>query len=100
MSYICRLAYTLVEIIETHVFRMCIGIAKRTMTNIWQEASCGSAVFSSPAKQYKVSRQCVLVDTFDCEAIRRKIYQLYEVKEHVTAKKLLVTRLHVTDVIL
>ena len=77
---------------------MCIGVAERTITNIRQEASSGGAVFSSPAKRYKVSRRRVLVDTFDREAIRRKIYQLYEAKEHVTAKKLLVTRLHVTVV--
>ena len=56
-------------------------------------ATCGSAVFSSPAKRYKVSRRRVLVDTFNREAIRRRIYQLYEAKEHVTVKKLLVTKL-------
>ena len=51
---------------------------------------CGSTVFSSPQKWYKVSRQCGLVDNFDRKATRKKIYQLYEVKKHVTTKKLLV----------
>ena len=43
----------------------------------------------------KVSRQCVLVDSFNREAIRRRTYQLYEAKENKTFSKLLVTRLHV-----
>ena len=43
----------------------------------------------------KVSRRCVLVDTFDREAIRRRTYQLYEAKENETFSKLLVTRLRV-----
>ena len=38
--------------------------------NIRREASSGSPDFSSPAKQYKVSRWHVLVDTFTHEAIR------------------------------
>ena len=77
---------------------MCIEITEWTITNIQQEASCASTVFSSPAKRYKVSRQRILVDTFNCEAIRRKIYQLYLAKEHMTTKKLLVARLRVTVV--
>ena len=60
------------------------------IASIQQEASCGSAVFSSLEKWYRVSRWSGLVGTFNHEAIRRKIYQLYEVKEHMTAKKLLV----------
>ena len=32
-----------------------------------------------------MSRQRVLVDTSDHEAIKRRMYQLYEVKEYVTA---------------
>ena len=53
------------------------GISERTITRLRQETSHGSASFTSPAKRYKVSRRRVLVDTFDREAIRRKIYQLY-----------------------
>ena len=51
------------------MFHMLIGIAEQTITSIRQEASCGSAVFSSSTKWYKVSRQRVLVDTFDREVI-------------------------------
>ena len=43
----------------------------------------------------KVSRRDVLVDTLDCEAIRRRVCQLHEAKENETSEKLLVTRLHV-----
>ena len=42
-----------------------------------------------PTKRYKVSRR-LLVDDFYCEAIRRKIYHLYQTKEHMTLLKLLV----------
>ena len=77
---------------------ICVGISEQTITRVGQEASCGSAAFSSPAKGYKVSRWRVLVDTFDCEAIKRGLYQLYEVKEHMTVKKPLVKRLCVTVV--
>ena len=70
------------------MFHMCI--AERTIAGIQQDASCGSVVFSSPEKWYKVSRQHVLGDIFDHEAVRRKIYQLYKEKQHVTTKKLLV----------
>ena len=75
-----------------------VGITEWTITRLQQEATCGSAVFSSPAKPYKVSRWHVLVDTFHCEAIRGRMYQLYEAKELMTVKKLLVTKLGVTVV--
>ena len=42
-----------------------------------------------PTKRYKVLRH-LLVNDFDCEAIRRKIYHLYQNKEHMTLSKLLV----------
>ena len=57
---------------------------------VFERGHCGShrfvslwcgPVYSSLAKQYIVSRQCVLVGTFDCEAISRRVYQLYEVKD-------------------
>ena len=51
-----------------------------------------------PTKQYRMSRRCVVVDNFDHKAIRRRIYQVYEEKEHVTLKKLLVTKLHIVVV--
>ena len=37
--------------------------------------------FLSPAKRYKSSRQQIVVDNFDREAIRRRLYQLYEAKK-------------------
>ena len=49
----------------------------------------GGAAFSTPTKRYRFSRR-LLVDDFDREAIRRKIYHLYRCKEHVTLSKLLV----------
>ena len=33
---------------------------------------------------------CIGIDNFDREAIRKRMYQLYEAKEHITVKKLLV----------
>ena len=77
---------------------ICVGISKRAITRFQGEASYDGLQFSSLAKQYKVSRWRVLVDTFDCEAIRRMMYQLYEVKENVTLSELLVTKLCVTVV--
>ena len=49
----------------------------------------GGAAFSTPTKRYRFSRR-LLVDDFDREAIRRKIYHLYRCKEHVALSKLLV----------
>ena len=65
------------------MFRMCIRIAQQTIASIQQDASYGSSVFSSLEKWYNVNRRHVLID--HREAIRRKIYELYEEKEHVTA---------------
>ena len=53
-----------------------------------EKVDTGGAAFSTPTKRYRVSR-CLLVDDFDCEAIRQKIYHLYQAKEHVTLTKLL-----------
>ena len=96
MSSVCSLAL-LLEALRPMCY-VYIGITEWTITRLWQEATCGSAVFSYPAKQYKVSRRHVLVDTFYRKAIGRRMYQLYEAKEHVTVKKLLVTKLRVTVV--
>ena len=51
--------------------------------------STGGAAFSTPTKRYRFSRR-LLVDDFDHEAIRRKIYHLYRCKEHVTLSKFFV----------
>jgi hypothetical protein len=50
---------------------------------------------STPKRTYRHTRKTILVDGFDREAIRRKIYlyEIYNKKEHVTIAKLLV-RLH------
>ena len=40
----------------------------------------GSVVFSTPKRKYRESRKEVVVDSFDWEAIRGKIYGLYEKK--------------------
>ena len=86
VSFVCSLALLLKALRPTCY--VCVGIAERTITSVQQEASCGSTVFSSLAKQCKVRRRRVLVDTFDREAIKRRMYQLYEAKEHMTVKKL------------
>ena len=54
-----------------------------------EKLSTGGAAFSTPTKRYRFSRR-LLVDDFDHEAIRRKIYHLYRCKEHVTLSKLFV----------
>ena len=54
-----------------------------------EKVDTGGAAFTSPTKRYSVSRR-LLVDDFDREAIRRKIYHLYQTKQHVTLSKLLV----------
>ena len=75
MSSTCRL--TLLLEAET-LYYICVGISKQLMTKLWRGATCGSAVFSPPAKWYKMRRLRVFINTFDHEAIRRRIYQLYE----------------------
>ena len=53
-----------------------------------EKVDTGGATFSTPTKRYRSSRR-LLVDDFVREAIRRKIYHLYQAKEHVTLTKLL-----------
>ena len=38
----------------------------------------------SPKKRYEKSRQRVVADDFDRDAIRRKIHRMYEEKKHLT----------------
>ena len=65
------------------------AVSRTSIKKLWKEkVDTGGAAFSTPTKRYRVSR-CLLVDDFDCEAIRRKIYHLYQAKEHVTLTKLL-----------
>ena len=56
---------------------VCVGISKWTIMTIGREASSGGPAFSSTAKRYKVSRRCVLIDTFAHAAIRRRMFQVW-----------------------
>ena len=61
-----------------------VGISKWAIMRIWREASHDGPEFLSPAKRYKVSRWHVLVGTFNCKAIRRRMLQLYKAKESMS----------------
>ena len=66
------------------------GVPRTSIKRLRKEkADVGGAVFSTPTKRYRVSRR-LLVDDFDHEAIRRRIYHIYQAKEHVTLAKLVV----------
>ena len=67
-----------------------IGISESTIKRLRRERALSEADFSSPAKRYRVSRRRIVVDNFDREAIRRRIYQVYDSNEHLTLAKLLV----------
>ena len=45
---------------------------------------------STPKSRYRRSRTKIVVDSFDEEAIRYKLYTMYERKEQVTLDRLLV----------
>ena len=47
------------------------------------------AEFTSPEKRYKKSRLRIIVDDFDCDAIRRTVHEFYAKKEYPTLDKLL-----------
>ena len=55
-----------------------------------KKRSTDDSTFESPSKRYKSFRLRVITDTFDREAIKRKIYEIYEWKEHVTLSSLLI----------
>ena len=60
------------------------GLSRSSIKKIRKEkVDTGGAAFTSPVKKYSVSRH-LLVDDFDREAIRLKIYHLYQTKQHVT----------------
>ena len=69
-----------------------IGIRRRALASIVNEKQKMSTdeTFEFPAKRYKTSRKKIISDSFDRDAIRRKIYSLYEMKRHVTLSSLLV----------
>ena len=69
----------------------CFANLHKFLTKIHSEPDYDDAEpFTSPAKRYKQSRRRVVVDDFDKDAIRRKIYKLYDEKQHVTLSSLLV----------
>lgn len=69
------------------------GQSVSTVKRVRLEAVSGSTGdFSSPKNRYSRSRR-LEIDTFDREAIRRKIYQMYENKNHVTLTNLLVSNI-------
>ena len=49
----------------------------------FKRGQSGGPDFSSPAKWYQVSRQRVLVDTFNQEAIRRRMFHALALKQCV-----------------
>ena len=53
--------------------------------SIGRETSSGGPDFSSMAKRYKVSRRRVLIDTFTCAAIKRRMFQVcsLSIKQYV-----------------
>ena len=65
-----------------------VGYSEKTIKRVRSERAVSGMDFSSPAKRYKSSRQLIVVDDFEREAIRRRIYQLYEAKENLTLSKL------------
>ena len=74
-----------------------IGVSCASIKRLRKEkADTGGAAFSTPTKRYRHSR-CLLVDDFGREAIRQKIYHLYQAKEHVTLNKLLLVLKRITS---
>ena len=65
------------------------GITHSTLSRILNENKTNDK-FESPTKRYMKSRKIIAPDDFDKDAIQRRIYQIYEKKEHVTLSKLLV----------
>ena len=68
------------------------GISRTTITRIRHERRGlqEGEKFTTPPKRYSRSRRRVDADDFDREAIRRRIYHLYEQKVNITLNRLLV----------
>ena len=65
------------------------GVSRSSLGRIIDESKKEES-FESPTKRYKSSRKTVVTDDFDKDAIRRKIYSIYEHKEHITLPSLVV----------
>ena len=64
------------------------GIKKNVLYRILKEAN--SREFVTPTSQHDKKRKTVVVNSFDKEALWRNIYEIYECKDHITPRKLLV----------
>ena len=83
--------YVLHVHVVTHYCFLHIGISRTALKSIVKEKEAiNDEPFTSPSKRYKSSRKRILTDDFDKDAIRRKIYKIYEEKKHVTLSSLLV----------
>ena len=87
-SYCCMLVGKL----TASTFCNNVGYSERTVKRLRSECAVSGMDFSSPAKRYKSSRQQIVVDDFDREAICRRIYQLYDTKVNLTLSELLVRK--------
>ena len=68
------------------------GLSRTTVIRIRRERrSLPDEEFPTPTKRYRRTRRQVVTDDFDREAIRRRIYNLYEQKLNITLNKLLVS---------
>ena len=66
------------------------GISEQTVTKIRAEYK-EKGVFSTPKKRYARLRFRVEADSFDRDAMRKKIHLLYKNKENLSLKKILVS---------
>ena len=69
------------------------GLSRATIIRIKREQRRlpEDVEFSSPVKRYCRIRKRVVIDNFDREAIRRRIYHLYAQKINITLNRLLVS---------
>lgn len=74
------------------------GLSRATVLRIRREKRrlAEDDQFATPTKRYCRSRRRVITDSFDREAIRRRIYQLYEQKLNITLSRLLVSHACIT----
>lgn len=70
------------------------GLSRPTVIRIRREQRrLSEDEFATPTKRYCRSRRLVVTDNFDREAIRRRIYHLYDQKLNITLDRLLVSRI-------
>ena len=65
------------------------GYYKRTIERVIAEKRrLDGAEFTSPAQRYKKNRKHIIVNDFDCDAIRQTVHEFYARKEFPTLYKL------------